>query len=80
MYTKTVIVPRITPDQLKALDGVVPNLTSLVSIPLITNEEEAISHAIDLTNSQISTTEVVTDVIGTITRVDSWEIALSVMD
>lgn len=80
MYTQTVTIPRITQEQIDALEKVVPSLSSVVKVPLITTEEQALVRAMDLVHSRVPTHEVVTGVGGVVISNDGWTFTLTIMD
>lgn len=80
MYTQTVTIPRISQEQVDALESLVPSLSNAVKIPLITTEEQALAHAMDLIHSRTPTNEAVTGVAEVIVSRDSWTFTLTIMD
>jgi hypothetical protein len=80
MYTIYTEVPRITEEQKDDLLAVVPELETLVKIPVLKTEEEATKFITDKLNRELDRDEVVhsVDEVNMSRKGDTWDFVISI--
>jgi len=80
MYTIYTEVPRITEEQKDDLLAVVPELETLVKIPVLKTEEEATKFITDKLNRELDRHEVVhsVDEVNMSRKGDTWDFVISI--
>jgi hypothetical protein len=76
MFTLSVTVPRITPEQVAQVEAMIPGFSTVATVPVIQNEEQAFKAATVVANKKIATAEYVSRIHSVIETDTGWNFKL----